>query len=186
MSDNDSARVPGITSRDQLAPEDREHFDSIDESRGGVRGPFRLLLHSPEVAGRTGHLGAYIRFESHLQGPERELAILTTAREFDCAYEWAVHAPIARDEGVREEAIAVVAEREPVTGLTDTESAIVQYGRQLFREHRISEETYNSAAEQFDDQRLVELTATFGYYAMLASVLNAFELLPAEESPGFP
>jgi 4-carboxymuconolactone decarboxylase len=85
MSDTDSARVPEITSRDQLAPGDREHFDSIEESRGGVRGPFRLLLHSPEVAGRTGRQGAYIRFGNRLRGSRGRLAILTTAREFDCA-----------------------------------------------------------------------------------------------------
>jgi 4-carboxymuconolactone decarboxylase len=30
---------------------------------------------------------------------------------------------------------------------------------------------------------VTELTATMGYYAMLACVLNAFEVLPDEETP---
>jgi len=41
--------------------------------------PFTFLLHSPEVARRVAHLGAYLRFETNLSPVERELAICTTA-----------------------------------------------------------------------------------------------------------
>jgi 4-carboxymuconolactone decarboxylase len=186
MREIDSDRMSGVTSRDQLRPEDREYFDTIEESRGGVRGPFRLLLNSPELAGRIGNLGAYIRFESQLPGPVRELAILTTAREFSCAYEWAAHVPIARNEGVREEAIETVADRESVTALDEIETVIVQYGRELFQEYGISDGTYRAAAEQFTDQQLVELTATMGYYGLIACILNAFEVRPDETAPRLP
>ena len=62
------ARVPLISRRDEVAPEHRAAFDAIAESRGRVAGPFSVLLHSPEVAKRAAHLGAYIRFESPLAG----------------------------------------------------------------------------------------------------------------------
>jgi len=145
-----------------------------------------VVLNSPETAARTGDLGAYIRFESQLPGMVRELAILTTAREFGCAYEWAAHVPIAAEEGVREEAIEIVADRESITGLDELESLIVQYGRELFREYSISDETYELAADQFTDQQLVELTATMRYYGLLACILNAFEVLPSETAPQLP
>lgn len=186
MSGNESERIPSVTSREQLRSEARKHFDTIEESRGGVRGPFRLLLNSPEIAGRTGRLGAYVRFESQLPGAVRELAILTTAREFDCAYEWAAHVPIAREEGVGEEVIEVVAARGSVTDLDEIESAIVRYGRELFREHSVSDGTYQSAADRFTDQQLVELTATMGYYGMIACTLNAFDVHPDETAPQLP
>lgn len=186
MSDDESARITGISSRDQLSSKDQTHFDSINESRGGVRGPFRVLLQSPEVAGRTGHLGAYLRYESQLAGTDRELAILTVAREFDCAYEWAAHTPIARDEGVREAAIHVIATNDTTAGLTEAESTIVEYGRELFRETRITSDTYQAAADRFTDQQLIELTATMGYYALLACMLNAFEVYPDNDAPQLP
>ena len=81
-------RVPRITERSQVADEHGEIFDSITSSRGRVSGPFSVLLNSPETAGRAAHLGAYLRFDSTLPDDQRELAIITAAREFDCDYEW--------------------------------------------------------------------------------------------------
>jgi hypothetical protein len=40
------ARLPDIT-RDQLQPEDQQFYDAIAASRGSVRGPYGVLLHSP-------------------------------------------------------------------------------------------------------------------------------------------
>jgi len=60
------ARLPPITSKDQVAAEHRAVFDSIVQSRGAVQGPFTMFLHSPELAGRVAHLGAYVRFEGSL------------------------------------------------------------------------------------------------------------------------
>ena len=77
-------RVPRIQQRSDVPAEAAHHFDSIASSRGRVSGPFSVLLNSPEVAGRAAHLGAYIRFESTLDPDIKELAIITTSREFDC------------------------------------------------------------------------------------------------------
>ena len=35
--------------------------DSIVASRGALQGPFTMFLHSPELAGRVAHLGAYVQ-----------------------------------------------------------------------------------------------------------------------------
>jgi hypothetical protein len=39
------ARLPNLN-KDQLKPEDLKYYDVIAESRGGVRGPYGVLLHS--------------------------------------------------------------------------------------------------------------------------------------------
>jgi len=186
MSRGTTDRIEFITDREAVPEGKRHHYDTVAESRGRVRGPFGVLLHSPPVAGRVGQLGAYIRYESELSGPQRELAILTTAREFDCAFEWAAHEPIAREEGVRDEAIAIVADREPADGLTDAEETIVCYGRELLRRNAVSEETFERARDQFGSRGVTELTATIGYYSMIACVLNAFEVLPEGDGPALP
>src|ERR1700731_2591480 len=75
MEETIMARLPSITSKDQVAAKDRDTFDSIVASRGAVQGPFTMFLHSPEVAGRVADLGAYVRFEGSLamrgRGPAR-------------------------------------------------------------------------------------------------------------------
>jgi 4-carboxymuconolactone decarboxylase len=82
------ARLPPITSKDQVAAEHRAIFDSIVASRGAVQGPFSMFLHSPELAGRLAHLGAYVRFEGSLDMRVRVLAAMTVAREFEAIWFW--------------------------------------------------------------------------------------------------
>src|SRR4051794_10124497 len=71
------ARLPLITSKDQVAPKDQAIVDSIVASRGALQGPFTMFLHSPELAGRLAHLGAYVRFEGSLDMRVRVLAAMT-------------------------------------------------------------------------------------------------------------
>jgi 4-carboxymuconolactone decarboxylase len=180
------ARIPLVERREQLPPEHRAAWDAIGATRGRVAGPFAALLHSPEIAARAAHLGTYIRFESKLDARERELAILAVARTFDCRYEWAAHVREARRVGLREEAIAAVRERRAPTGLGAAEAQIVDYARELLTAHRADTATFTALADRLGVDRLVELTATIGYYAMLACTLNAFEVLPAADDDQLP
>ena len=57
------------------------------------------------------------------------------------------------------------------------------YGREFFRTHRVSQETFDKALSQFGVRGLVELTNLMGYYSCLAFNINAFEVdLPGETS----
>jgi 4-carboxymuconolactone decarboxylase len=179
-------RLPEITERDALPPEKQPIFDAIAESRGRVGYPFSLLLNSPEVAGRVAHLGTYLRFESTLPAPDRELAIITAAREFDCAFEFSAHARGAQRAGVRDEAIQTVANDGDLEALTPDEAIVVQYGRELFRQHRVSQPTFDQARARFGDQGVTELTSVMGYYALLACSLNAFEVQPGPDAMPLP
>ncbi|HUF92725.1 MAG TPA: carboxymuconolactone decarboxylase family protein, partial [Candidatus Limnocylindria bacterium] len=145
-------------------------WDQIASSRGRVVGPFSVLLHRPE-------LGAYIRFESMLTPVDRELAIIALARELDCQFEWAYHVIEARKAGVREDAITAIGEAR-LEGLTPEEALVVRYVSLLFRRHRVDQPTFDALRARLGVDGLVELTATVGYYGMLACTLNAFDVTP--------
>ncbi|QDX41660.1 carboxymuconolactone decarboxylase family protein [Salarchaeum sp. JOR-1] len=176
-------RVPYVESREELPEPQREHYDRITASRDSVIGPFGVLLHSPVLAGRVADLGSYLRFESALPEGLRELAIVVSGREFDAAFEWAVHAPLAREAGVSEAALDAVVDDAPVDDIPADEGVVIRFGRELWRDHAVSEETYRAAADAFGVQGVVDLTALLGYYGLVACVLNAFEVLPAAETP---
>lgn len=178
MIDGTTSRIPLVTEREQLPEAGRHNYDRIADPRGDVAGPFGALLNSPAVGGRVGHLGAYLRFESHLPAPLRELAVLTTAREFDCPYEWAVHEPLAREEGVDAATVEAVATGAPLDDAPETETLVVRYGRELLSRQRVPDTLYEETSDRLGVRRITELTATIGYYSMLACVLNAFEILP--------
>ncbi len=178
-------RVPEPT-REQLSPDGQAVFDRIVATRGGVRGPFSVLLHSPALAERVAALGEHLRFRSGLDGADRELAILTAGRETEAAYEWAAHEPIARREGTRPGAIAVVRERRPTDELLPREAVIVETVRALHREHRLTDVQYARAESMLGRQALLELIILAGYYGMIALVLNAFDVdLPPGTTPPF-
>jgi len=178
--------LPELSDREALSPEAQAAFDAVAGSRGGVRGPFAMLLHSPEVAERAAHLGAYLRFGSGLPDAERELAIITTARAFDCNYEWAAHARIARDVGVAEDAIDIVANRKPASDLSGDYAAIVRFTRELLDNHRASDAVFDAVKKRFGNAGVIEVKATVGYYSMIACVLNATEIEPPAGSPQLP
>ena len=172
------ARIPLIARADEIPAAHRDVWARIAKSRGSVVGPFAALLHSPVLADRTAELGAYIRFDSALSAVDRELVILSVARHFDCHFEWAYHVREARKAGLSAETIAAIRERRAPTGLADDDAEIVRYVSQLLRAHRADDRTVTALRARLGVQGLVELTATIGYYAMLACTLNAFEVRP--------
>ena len=78
-----------------------------------------------------------------------------------------------------EEAITAVKEGRAPEGLSADEAVVVSYAQELIRNHRVSEATFEAAKGQLGLQGAVDLTATVGYYSMIASVLNAFDVQPA-------
>ncbi|MGH7843658.1 MAG: carboxymuconolactone decarboxylase family protein [Candidatus Binatia bacterium] len=177
------ARIPLIEKKENLGSEHHPLYDSIAQSRGRVQGPFSVLLHSPTIAERTAHLGAYIRFESKLDPKVIELAALAAARELGCKHEWAAHIAHAQKAGIGWETIRAI-HRGALEDLDAHDMQLVSYARQLLRSHQVSEETFQAMQRRLGVDGLVELTATIGYYAMLACTLNAFDVAhvtPPEE-----
>ena len=90
-------------------------------------GPFGILLHSPGLAIKVMEAGAHVRLQSELTMVERELALLSTLREKDAAYEWSSHVGTARKAGMREEAIDAVRAGTAPAGLTPDEATFKKY-----------------------------------------------------------
>jgi 4-carboxymuconolactone decarboxylase len=170
------ARIPLIEKKQDLSSEYHPLYDAIAQTRGRVQGPFSALLHSPTVTERTAHLGTYIRFESSLDRTVLELAALATARELECKHEWAAHIAHAQKTGISLATIRAIHQRLPADVLAPNEAELVRYVRELLHSHRVSEPTFQAMHSRLGVQGLVELTATIGYYAMLACTLNAFDV----------
>ena len=180
-------RVTPITRREQLAGAYRPVFDAIAEGRGGnIRGPFPYLLYSPELCRRHLAVSSYLRYSSQLKPEPRELAIIATAREKDCSYVWAAHAPAARKAGVSEAAVTTVRDRGDITSLPAGEREIVDYARQLLRRSRVAQPLFDRLRDQHGVTWLVELTALIGHYGIVSGILNAFEVAPAPDAEPLP
>jgi 4-carboxymuconolactone decarboxylase len=169
------ARLTNVT-RDQLKPEDQQFYDSIAGSRGSVRGPYGVLLHSPDLAARVAHTGSYVRFNLDLPESLKETVIIATAREIKNQYEFAAHARLARQAGVSEDTIQAIARGNAPQGLSGDEEKLVRYVHELLRNHKISDATFNAVKDRFGMQKTLELTALIGHYLLVGQILTAFEV----------
>jgi len=172
-------RLPAITRKDQVPTKDHAIFDSIVASRGAVQGPFTVFLHSPDIAGRVAHLGAYVRFEGSLDMRVRVVAAMTVAREYDALYVWGAQTGGARRLGVPEATITAIRENH-LRGVPPDDAQIIEFTRQLLRRHRIDDTAANAMRARFGDDEYIQLTGAIGYYALLSMTVNACELEPAE------
>jgi 4-carboxymuconolactone decarboxylase len=174
------ARLPLITSKDQVAPKDQAIVDSIVASRGSLQGPFTVFLHCPELAGRLAHLGAFVRFEGSLDMRVRVLAAMTVAREFEAQYVWGAQTGSARRQNVPETTISAIRDNRS-DGIPPEDAQIVDATRQLLRRHRLDDATASALRTRFGDDCFIQLTGAIGYYSMLSMTVNAAEL---EAAPG--
>src|SRR3954471_21045187 len=76
-----------------------DKLSNANQTLAGLRGPAGLHLYSPGGL-LLSQLNHYLRFDSGIAPRLREIAILTTAREYTHQFEWTMHEPAALKEGV--------------------------------------------------------------------------------------
>lgn len=170
----------------QLTPAQRRVFDAIASGpRKQVRGPFPYLLNSPEACDCIQRLGGYLRYNAPVSGRFGELIVLVTARYWDCHYEWSIHVELARKEGVPENVIAEI--RDGKRPSSDADAALIHdVAHALYENYKIPQDLYDKAVARLGEPALLDMVVMIGYYAMLAQVFAAFEVMPAASAEKLP
>jgi 4-carboxymuconolactone decarboxylase len=178
-------RLPPIADAD-LAPEQAAARQALlAGARGVLQGPFIPLLRNPALLGRVEKLGAYLRYESRLPGRIREFAILVVARAYSQQVEWAIHQPLALQEGVRPLVVAAIAEGRRPELMPEDEAATWEFLAELELHRSVSDATYARAVRQFGEAGMLDLVAIAGYYGLLGLVMNTART-QAPEGPRLP
>jgi 4-carboxymuconolactone decarboxylase len=164
-------------SRENLSPAQAEVYNSINAgARGGVRGPFRVLLHSPELAKRVEQLGLYARFQCEVPERLRELSISVVARHWQADYEWHTHAALALKQGLAEEVMEAIAGGWRPIFAQEPDEIVYDYVSRLLADGRVSDAVFQRARALLGEAGIVDLTGLVGYYSLLALTINAFEV----------
>jgi 4-carboxymuconolactone decarboxylase len=171
------ARLP-LASRDSVPENQRAAFDELLQGYGAVPrfGPGSIMLHVPRVHQMMNAVNLYLRNDSSLSKKIQELAMLVTAREMDCQYIWNAHAASARASGIGDALVDALRDRKELPQLAADESAVVRYGQEFFRTHRVSRGAFQLAYEQLGKQGVIELGLIMGNYSSLALLVNSFDV----------
>ena len=182
-------RLP-LPRREDLDDTGKKHYDRAAKpgaSIVGLRGPGGIRLYSPRTADASYVINQYLRFEAGFTPRMREIAILATAREMDSQFEWCAHEPEALKEGVEPSVIDAIKHRKSTAGLDATDAAVIELGREIFRDHKVKSATFAKAKEIFGPRKLVELVLLMGNYAGTAALLTALDMqLPEGKQPLLP
>jgi 4-carboxymuconolactone decarboxylase len=170
---------------EQMSEAQRKVHDAIAGGpRGGVRGPFSALLHSPELADRAQKLGEYCRFNSSLPPRLSELAILIVARYWSAQYEWHAHSALAAKAGLDSSIISSIQTRKRPSVMNEEETLVYDFCTELHHDKRVSDATFAKALGRFGERGVVDLIGVSGYYTLVSMVLNVDRVpLPGGAQP---
>ena len=149
----------------------------------------RTLAPPPTGPGSMGRFAAGLESLASSQGRAlMALAVLVTAREHNQQYDWTTNEPAALRDGLSSATIDVVRLRKPLSGVSDKEAAIIQFGRELFGRHYVTAETYARAKQMLGQRDLSDIVVgLMAPHSREATLLTAFDQhLPSGQKPLLP
>ncbi|CBX96755.1 hypothetical protein IAQ61_005382 [Plenodomus lingam] len=165
------------------SPEDQAVVERVLQRRGekGLIALDRTLLHTPPVAdGWNAFLGA-IRTKTSLPTSIREIAICRVAVLNKAWYEWDSHSPIlASAPGITATQISAILYSPPhqpdTTVLDPAHAALLSYTDAMTLDVRVSDTVFACLKQEFNDQEIVEITATIASYNCVSRFLVALDV----------
>lgn len=179
---------------ENLTDEQRAVLDAINagprtsqHGRIGLVGPFGVWVRSPAIGGAVQELGGNVRFKTSLGEDVKEVAICCVGAFHHAKFEFAAHARLAVNAGVREDIVeAIRSAGTPVFADEDRAANLdVSYAvaQALLNDHRLSDDLFSTARDAFGEAGIVELISVIGYYVLVSYTLNTFEV---PLTPGMP
>jgi len=172
-------RIPLIR-REDLDDEGKRAYDSRiapdTKSRGKLQGPGGLTLN-----------GTRDLSETRVDARTQEIARLVVSREMNQRFEWTLHEPVALEAGLEPEIIDVIRYRKSLDGVPERDASIIQLGRELFQDRKVSSETFARVIKHLGKRDLVDLCRLMGNYTRTAILLHTFDVhLPYYTEPLLP
>jgi 4-carboxymuconolactone decarboxylase len=141
--------------------------------------PTPLRLYSPKLAKPLGEAHHYLKYETGFPDRLIEIAVMVTARELDNQYEWTQWETRARTPGDRQvepAIIDIIKYGRPVAGLGEKETVIINFGREMFGQKKVSSATFGEAVRLFGRRGTVDLIELMALYSATAAELNAVDM----------
>ena len=173
-----------LIEKEQAPPEVKEIFQKIEDNGAKILNLYKVVANSPKVLLNFIRLGNSIIGRTGLPARLREIVILRVARLTGSEYEWAQHAPVALQVGVSQKQLDSISDWKNSAEFNNQERAVLQYTDEVAQKVKVTDQTFNTLKNFFNEQTIVELTMTIGYYEMVARLLVPLQVELDESSVG--
>ena len=177
------SKLPNAT-REGLSEEQQEIWDRIFAGRTGG-GPYSMLMHSPAMAQHFAATEDYFRNHSLLADADREIIILTAAREVSAHYAWTRHEIRAHKVGIKPEVIEALRARANVDKFSGKEKLLVEFTRTLMNQHELPDDLFARMESELGQAKFIEAVGLLGHYMTIGTVIRMFDVRPPEGSKTF-
>lgn len=163
----DSGNRLSLLNAEHASERAKRTYDNAMNNFAGVppKGPM-MRLHASPVQN--------LQMQSPLGLDLLQVAILVTGREHDQPYEWSLHELQALSVSLDPAVIDVIRRNMSVSKIGKKEAAVIQVGREIFRTHKLSSDTYARALRVLGETGLVDSVALMADYARVCATLTAF------------
>lgn len=173
------ARLPYATPD---TPERQEAADFVMASRRKLGHLHRMLMHAPPLSVGWIQFWDAVRWKTELSGALRELVICQVAAINGASYEWGAHAPIALQEGIRQEQLDALPNWAAKPALfSAAEAGALALCDEMTKKVHVSDETFAKVKAALPERQVVELVVTIASYNCVSRVLEALEINGADK-----
>ncbi len=164
---------------DKMTPEQKEGYESMLESRGGLPGPGKIWIHNPKLAKVVGPFGGHFHAGKYsLTEREREIAVCVVTSKFRSDYPTWAHERRGKQVGLDPMKVdAILAGIH--TSFDDTrEQVVYEMAIALTNGRWVGQGLFDRAVAALDHVGITDVITLMGHYSSVAMTL-AFYDVPA-------
>ena len=165
------ARIPPLRP-DQWTPEQRKRFDPNGEGRGAAN-VFVTFVRNPTADRLRGPINQHILNATTLPPRQRELLLMRIGVLCRSEYEWAAHSRSGRRTGMNDADVARIVAGPDSGGGDPIETALLRATDELYRDDRVSDDTWAALAKSLDTKQLLDVLIAVGGYRATSMAINS-------------
>ena len=159
-----------------MTAQQKQVFDQLVAGRGRILAPYRVWIHSPDVASRMESLGTYLHTRSNLTQREVEIVILVIARHWQSPYVIDAHVKLGMQEGMTREQVEAIRDGHDPK-LPDARGADIHaFASEIVGGDKLSDERFAYFAEKLGRPTVAEVLVTLGYYTSVALAMKIHDM----------
>jgi len=165
------ARIPPLEPR-EWTPEQRKRFDPNGTGQRAAN-VFVTFVRNPSADRVRGPINQHILNSTTLSVRQRETLLMRIGVLCRSEYEWAAHSRLGRRAGMSDADVARIIAGPDSGGGEPLEIALIRATDELYRDDRVSDDTWAALAKGLDTKQLLDVLIAVGGYRSTSMAINS-------------
>lgn len=164
--------------RDMATPREQAVLDRLTAGRGIVPTPYKIWIHSPELANGMETVGTFLNTRSSLSKAEFEIVVLATVAHWGASYAVRNHTRHALNAGLSEDVVERLVNRQFVLPGEPRLDAVTGLTASALAGGAVNDADFAHYVDMLGRNGIAEIIALIGYYTAVALGLSIHEVAP--------